>query len=268
MSRVLALLFLIMGCCNIVSIQAQLIKTLDRDRYLAKVKLVDEFFCRFNGQESRQDVNTQYKDRESSILLLFDLAKFKSKSDSGFVKAMTFAKDVVEDSVFINYEDGKWFAKVKCTALLNKKPTEFFVFLTVENVEDSVYKWVISNVDGDIFETSRDNPHKELYISPNSHELFFSSLRNVTKDAYEFIDDYTRKSFKADKLSVFTTLVRSGQLKIDAVSDLEFVFTQVPRYIFTIRHFERESKNAGWLIDTLRVESEEKKNNLKKEILR
>lgn len=262
MSRLFILFFLIMGYCDTVSSQTQIMKTLDRDQYLSKVKLVDEFFARFNGQETRHDVGPKYKDRESSVLLLFDLSKFESKSDSGFVMAKLFAKDVVADSTYINYEDGKWFARVKCTAHLNKKNTNFLIFLTVENVRDSMYKWVISAVDGDIFKTSRDNPHRELYISPNSHELFFSSLRNVTKDAYEFVDDYTKKSFKADQLSVFTTLVRNGQLKIDAVSDLEFVFTQVPNYVFTIRHFERESKNAGWLIDTLKVVSEEEKNNL------
>lgn len=267
MSKLFTLFFLIMGYCDTVSSQALIMKTLDRNQYLSKVKLIDEFFARFNGQETRHDISSKYRDRESSVLLLFDLSKYKSESDSGFVTAKLFAKDVVADSTYINYEDGKWFARVKCTAHLIKKPTDFLIFLTIENVRDSVYKWVISNVDGDIFKTSRDNPHKELYISPNSHELFFSSLRNVTKDAYEFVDDYTRKSFKADQLSVFTTLVRSGQLKIDAISNLEFVFTQVPNYVFTVRHFERDSKNAGWLIDTLKVVSEEEKNNLIKEIL-
>lgn len=265
MNRILVLAMLMVGNCCAVLSQTQILKTLNRDQYLAKVKLVDEFFARFNGQETRQDISNKYKDRASSIMLLFDLAKFKSKSDSGFVAAEQFAKDVVSDSIYINYEDGKWFAKAKCTGVLSQKSVNFYLYLTVEEVRDSVYKWVIANVDGDIFKTMRDKPHEELFISPNSHELFFSSLRNITKDSYEFIDDYAKKTFKANQLSVFMTLVRCGKLKINAVSDLEFVFTQVPNYIFTIRHFERESRNAGWLIGKLEKITE--KDKFIKEIL-
>lgn len=267
MNRLLVLAMLMVGNCCAALSQTQILKTLNRDQYLAKVKLVDEFFARFNGQETRQDISSKYRDRASSVMLLFDLAKFKSKSDSGFVAAERFSKKVAADSVFINYEDGKWYAKAKCTGLLSQKAVNFYVYLTVEEVKDSVYKWVIANVDGDIFKTMRDNPHEELFISPNSHELFFSSLRNITKDAYEFIDDYAKKTFKADKLSVFMTLVRCGKLKISAVSNLEFVFTQVPNYVFTIRHFERESKNAGWLIDKLEEMTEKEKYDLTKDIL-
>lgn len=262
----LILTLLIVGNCYAAMSQTQILKTLDREQYLAKVKLVDEFLVRFNGQETRQDVGKKYKDRISSILLLFDLAKFKSKSDSGFIAAKQFAENAVSDSVFLKYEGGKWFAKAKCTGHISQKAVSFYLYLTVEEVKDSVYKWVIANVDGDIFKTMRDKPHEELFISPNSHELFFSSLRSITKDSYEFIDDYAKKTFKADKLSVFMTLVRCGKLKIDAVSDLEFVFTQVPNYIFTIRHFERESKNAGWLIDKLEEMPEKEKHDLIKNI--
>ena len=122
-----------------------------------------------------------------------------------------------------------------------------------------MYKWVIANVDGDIFKTSRSLKHKELYISPNDHEQSFISLSRVVNEAYRYIDDYALTGYMPDELSVFLTLVRSGLLKVNYVSDVEFIFFQVPNYKFSVKLFERESKNAGWLINSVsKYESDEK----------
>ena len=85
---------------------------------------------------------------------------------------------------------------------------------------------------------------------PNDNEQFFMSLRKTTTESYKFIDDYVKHSYHADALSTFLALVRSNLLKIDAVTDVEFFFLQVPGYVFTIKYFERDNKNAGWLIDS------------------
>ena len=61
---------------------------------------------------------------------------------------------------------------------------------------------------------------------------------------------------------MFLTLVRSGQLKIDYISDVEFFFLQIPDYIFTVKHYERESMNVGWLISSLIECSEIEKDEL------
>ena len=70
--------------------QTGVFELLNRDQYMAKVKLVDEFFARFNGEETRKYLGPEYADRESGVLLLFDIAKFKSKADSNFIAAKTF----------------------------------------------------------------------------------------------------------------------------------------------------------------------------------
>ena len=85
---------------------------------------------------------------------------------------------------------------------------------------------------------------------PNDNEQFFMSVRKTTTETYKFIDDYVVKGYKADALSTFLALVRNNILKIDAVTDVEFVFMQVPGYTFSVKYFERESKNSGWLIDS------------------
>ena len=121
---------------------------------------------------------------------------------------------------------------------------------------------VICDIDGDLFKTSKDREHKELFIMPNENEQFFMSIRKLTTESYKFIDDYTKDSYKADRLSTFLALVRMNLLKIDSVTDVEFTFLQVPGYSFTIKYFNRETKNSGWLIDSFVRISQEEKNNI------
>lgn len=257
------LLFLSIGITS--NAQKQLFDPLNMPMYHARVKLLDEFMARFNGEEKRDDLADKYSDRKSSVLLLFDLAKFKSRNDPQFILADSFACAVERSHALLNFKDTCWYAKVKCQGTLGKKNVDFFLYLKVEARGDYMYKWTIVNAEGTIFDTSQSNEHQNLFIMPNDHEHFFSSLSRITSETAVYIDDYARKC-NPDPLSVFLTLVRSGSLKIDYVEDVTFVFYQVPNYIFTVRHFERESMNVGWLIDS--VEScEEIHKKDKKELL-
>lgn len=249
-----------------VSAQTTLLGALDRDQYLARVKMIDEFFARFNGEEKRNDMQEEYSDSVSNILLLFDLSKYKSKSDSDFVVAKNFANHVVANKYLLRYEDANWFAKIKCHGKLEQKKAIFNMLLCVEERDSAMYRWAISNVEGDIFLNSRDNPHKELFIMPNENEQFFQSVKTVTTETYKYIDDYVKKGYKADALSTFLALVRHNQLKIEAITDVEFVFLQVPDYAFTVKYFERENRNVGWLIDSCTEMSDQEKDLLLKTI--
>lgn len=266
MKRLLFSILLIYISTCYIGAQIQIFDTLNRDQYLARVKLLDEFFARFNGEEIRNDVTEEYRNRESGILLLFDLSQFQSKQDSTFVMAENFAHFVVQNKSKLNFEDKNWFARIKCHGKLGKEKVSFFMFLCVEERDSSMYRWAISNVEGNIFLNSRDYPHNELFIMPNDNEQFFQSIRKITSETYEYIDDYVKKEYKADALSTFLTLVRSNQLKIEAVTDIEFVFLQVPGYMFKVIYFDRNNKNAGWLICSCTKLSEEGKEKILKKI--
>lgn len=262
MKRLMSVFVLFCTLLMKANAQTVMFDLLHREEYMAKVKLVDEFFARFNGEELRNDLGPEYSDTVSGILLLFDLAKFESKSDSGFIAANTFAHDVVESGVKLNFEDNKWFAKIRCHGTLGQKKIAFDMNLCVEKRDSSMYRWAICNVEGNIFATSRDKVHKELFIMPNDNEQFFMSICKTTTETYKFIDDYVRQGYRADALSTFLALVRSNQLKIDYVTDVEFIFLQVPNYVFTIKYFERNSKNSGWLIDSCSFMSDKDKEQI------
>lgn len=241
------------------SAQVQILDELNLAMYNSRVKLVDEFFARFNGFEQREDVSKQYSNRVYNILMLNDLSKFKSKSDTLFLKALSFANKVTEDSLYINYADTCWYAKARCNGQIGKKKVDFNVYLFVEQRGEDMFKWVIADVEGEAFDNSRNIKHQDLFMYPNVHEQSFSALSRITNETSRYIDDYVIKNYKSDALSAFLALVRSGQLKIDYVSDVEFYFHQIPNYVFTVKHFERESMNVGWLINSVIYCSEKEK---------
>ena len=243
-------------------IHAQLFDVLNKPMYEARVKLLDEFYARFNGKEQRKGVDAKYTDRKSNILMLLDLSRIKSRGDSVFVAAEAFADKVVRDSIMVNYTDSCWFAKVKCHGLLAKKGMDFLLYLSIEKRGKDMYKWVISDVDGSVFSTSRSIDHRELFLHPNDHEQSFASLVRTTEETNRYIDDFVKDGYESDALSVFLTLVRCGQLKIEHVSDVEFVYLQVPGYCFSVKHFERETMNAGWLISSIETCDDIKKREL------
>ena len=251
MKRLLLSFFILMCIINEIDAQIGLFDLLNKPMYEARVKLIDEFIARFNGSEKRNGVSEEYSDRKSNVLMLFDLTKFKSKQDSLFLSADEFAQKVVSENILLNYTDSCWYAKIKCNGSLAKENVDFYLYLIVEKRGDDMYKWSIAKAEGKVFDTSRTRKHRELFISPNDHEMSFMSLSKITDGSNRYIDDYAKDGYEADALSVFLTLVRCGQLKINNVSDVEFVFLQVPGYKFSVKHFERESMNVGWLINSL-----------------
>ena len=113
-NKVVALLvMLIVAVCS----KAQTIGgLLDEDRYNIRVKLVDEFFERFNSRDSLQmgqEVNVENPDVKK-LLLLFDAKLFKSLEDSVFAEAKAFVQTVLKEDIRLHYKDSTWVAKAVC----------------------------------------------------------------------------------------------------------------------------------------------------------
>lgn len=245
------LLFLV--AINLQTVSAQLSKLLNRDQYMAQIQLVDEFFDRFNNKEVRPDVSKEFtKDRKSNILLLFDLALFKSKKDPLFGEAEQFAEKVVSDSVTISYSDTAWYAKAVCRSNFRKQAVDFTLYLKVEERGKDMYKWVITKAEGNVLSLKSEKKHKQQMIMPDDHETNFMSLFRMTDETSEYITDFTSSRFELDQTSVFLALVKMGLLKIEYVKDLQFFFNQVSGYQFSIKYVERENMNAGWLINSFK----------------
>ncbi len=232
---------------------------LNRDLFLSQIHLVDEFIDRFNGNSVRPNLPEEMSnDRKSNILLLFDLAKFKSKSDTLFLKAEKFAERVIADSVQLHYEDTTWYAKALCRGMLQKKPVDFTLYLRVEKNNIGRYTWVIKRAEGKIFNLNSEKKHKPFTLMPDDHETNFMSLYRVTDETSDYIMDYMSINYVLDPTSVFLSWIRSGVLKIEYVKDLRFIFNQVPGFQFSIKYINRENLNAGWLIESFTEKDNDK----------
>lgn len=226
----------------------------------AKVGLVDEFVKRFNGQELHPHVNpVSDTKRRDNILYLFDSQESFARTDSVLNEITKFIDVVVKDSVRLNYEDSNWVGVARCKGTLNGKNISFYLYLTVQLRYEDMYKWVIAKASGDCFDIAPRDTSERIMLSPDSHETKFLSLSRITKEQPFNMALFMAKDYTYNPTSVFTYLVKTNQLKIDYVEHLEFIFTQVPGYMFHVQYFERESTRSGWLISKIYTVSDEEK---------
>lgn len=248
--------------CNFAHAQALL--GIDDEFYRTRVKLVDEFIDRFNCNEINPMLDKSCTELEKrNLCMLFDYEYIASNRDVVEPMALAFADSVIAHQTKLRYEDSTWFAKATCAGIFNGKECDFTLYLNVEKRRDDMYKWVISRAEGGIFRLIPSYESEKIMIGPDDHEAKFMSLHRITTQKDDYIRNYKQKSHNIDETSVFYTLVYYGWLDIDYIKDVEFVFTQVPGYVFSIKEIERDnSTNAGWLINSLYQMSDTKKNDI------
>ena len=261
-TRILIILAILM---NVSSLYAQFLNDLDNYLQSSRIGLVDEFFKRFNGTETHPSVPIEADNsRENNLKLLFNLEMFKKQDDSIASEANQLIMSIQNDNTIIQYKDTTWFAIAHCKGTLDKKSVDFDIILTVEHRRKNMYKWVITKVQGDLFNCQSSNPSDNIMLHPDDHETNFISLRRLTNEQPGNVSKFISKTYSYDATSVFHYLVYHNKLKIEYVEELEFVFTQVPDYIFHVKYFDREAGNAGWLISNFyHVSKAEKDSSLK-----
>lgn len=237
------------------------LSSLDKYVQKARIGLVDEFFNRFNGTETHPDLPKSAKDsRKRNLMMLYNLGMFSSQKDSLFKKASLMADVIIKENVQLHYEDSTWTAVAHCVGTLNGQPKKFDLYLTVAKHKGNSYKWVINRAEGSMFNIKADNKEKGSLLSPDDHETNFMSLGHMTTEQPQNVSKFMRKGFEYDPTSAFAYLVHSKKLRIEHVENLEFVFTQIPGYIFHIQYFEREKSNTGWLISSFKAISDKQKD--------
>lgn len=246
----------------VANAQKVLFNQLNDGLYNSRIKLVDEFFDRFNGKEGHPGIAKNDKNyRKKNLTLIFNGKIFKSKDDAKFKEAQNLIDSVIAKNIHINYPDSTWFAKTICHGKLKGKEVDFTLYLNVEHRKEDMYKWVITKAEGDIFKLRPSLKSDKIMLMPDDHETNFMSLHRVTTEKDDLITCYMQKSYPLDETSVFLADVYNGLLDIEYVKDLQFVFYQVPGYVFRIKFIERETNNTGWLITSFNKISEKEKDS-------
>ena len=225
------------------------------DLLKGRVKQVEEFIARFNHEEDWE--GKKVKDPTDSLLrskylhTLFDYSRFRNKDGKLSPIAEQFIHDVVRNRYQIHFTDTSWVAKVQCKALVSGNKYPLTLYLQVEKIAEYEYAWVISNIDGSLFNSTSSSSHR-LIISPVEHEIGFMGLLSLpTKKGY-VTDRIFPKHYSPDKLSMLDFLLKNGMIKITDIENLTFHFFNIPGYAFTIERLNRKGTyNTGWLITSL-----------------
>jgi hypothetical protein len=229
----------------------------DETKLYAETKQVNQFFRRFNGEESEKGDryyprDKQYRSaklRKKYLEVLFDAGNTSLTSEL----KVQFAKDVLEkpETNVLDFHGGNWFSEVQAYFTMNGKRELVTLFLQLEKSHLGS-KWVINKVHAGMFDPyfQRDTVRVGRFIHPMSHELDYMNLRKAFQYT-DSISQFADRKFKPDHLSVFLYEVHKGNLKFVSVEDVKFHFFQIKGWYFSVEHFNRGGYNNGWLISNL-----------------
>ena len=206
----------------------------DDGKFAASTKQVNQFFRRFNAEESQDGMKRYYsgdalfRDRElrgKFISILFDN---ETSGISGELKT-EFMRDVLSETQpqFLNFHEGEWFAEVVSVFQYKGRSENVTLFLKIQP-EGLGYEWVIDKV---VFQPFKDIFNKPIgtdksFIHPLSHELGFMNLRKAFENSNS-PESYTAKEYVPDYLTLFLYELKKGSIKFETISDVKFHFFQI-----------------------------------------
>lgn len=230
----------------------------DDGRFAASTKQVNQFFRRFNGEESKEGniryypEDENYRDRNlrrNFINILFD----NETSDIPVELKREFINHSTSESYpqYLRFHGGDWFAEATTVFNFEGKKYDVTLFLKLQP-EGLGYEWVIENVIFEPFRQAFDKPkgNDKKFLHPLSHELGFMNLRKAIQDNPK-PESYTPKEFKPEYLTLFIYEIKKGRLKFETVKEVKYHFFQIDKWYFELSQFNRPGFNTGWLISNL-----------------
>lgn len=230
----------------------------DDGRFAASTKQVNQFFRRFNGEESQDGKerfypgSKQYRDRDlrkTFIQIIFD----NETSQVSRELKTEFLTEVTAENYpqYLNFHKGNWFAEVGTFFSYQGKREPVTLFMKLQP-EGLGFEWVIDKVSFSAFTAAfnKAEGNKKEFLHPLSHELGFMNLRKALQDN-EKPESYTPKDFEPDFLTLFLYEIKKGNIKFETVTSVKFHFFQINKWYFELSQFNRPGFNTGWLISNL-----------------
>lgn len=230
----------------------------DDGRFAASTKQLNQFFRRFNGEESI-DGNTRfypgdslYRDlslRKGFLQILFDNQTGTIASDLKNQFLQTVLS--VNYPRFLSLQRDGWLAEVE-TYFFFKGKREKVTFIMKIQPQGLGFEWVIDSVVFVPFKNLFTKPtgDQKDFLHPLSHELGFMNLRRAFQDSF-YPESFTSSSFMPDYLAIFLYEMKQNNLRFETVTGVKFHFFQVGGWYFEVNNFNRPGFNTGWLISNL-----------------
>jgi hypothetical protein len=230
----------------------------DDGRFAASTKQVNQFFRRFNAEESPDGTkryyegDPSYRDRElrgNFISILFDNETSGISNDT----KREFMSEVLSEVMpqYINFHREGWFAEVSAIFIYQGKRENVTLFLKIQP-EGLGYEWVIDKVVFQPFKNIFMKPEGDAksFLHPLSHELGFMNLRRAFQDS-DTPEAFTPKEYQPDYLTLFLYEMKKGSIKFETVIDVKFHFFQINNWYFELNQYNRPGFNTGWLMSNL-----------------
>ncbi len=230
----------------------------DDGRFAASTKQMNQFFRRFNGEESVDGTKRFYPEdslfqneklRKGFVSVLFDnqTAGISPELKNEFISTL-LSPNFPQYLVF--HKPG-WIAEVDAVFSYKGKK-ENVTFIMKIQPEGLGYEWVIDQV---IFYPFKDLFKKQVgpakdFLHPLSHELGFMNMRRAFQDSAN-PESFTPSSYSPDYLAIFLFEMKQNNLRFETVNSLKFHFFQIGGWYFEVNQFNRPGFNTGWLISSL-----------------
>lgn len=235
-------------------------QVIDEQELQFKVKLIDEFFSRFNYEtDYKGEPVTLHADsvaldsmmKRDNIKTLLNLDTFADSNYKLDSVAAGFVDYVIANNKQIHYADTTWYAVAKASVMMDKKSYPIDITLQTEHVDGTIYKWVIRDIDTPALAAISDSIANSISIFPGAHGSSFMTLPETINMNAEKVQSLFHKDYKPDALSVFAYLVSTGKMKMQPVTKVKYRF-DIGDYIFWVERFEKaDSYNKGWLISNI-----------------
>ena len=228
----------------------------DDERYVkvseARVKTLNEFIHRFNGEEI-PDIVRQTDTmamRQMCVAALFDMDWVNLHENRR--TALGFIEEVVKDTILLGIHDTSIYAEAHCIFKYGKEEMPISIVLKWERAGKTYYRWTIVGVNGlmagGVIDTSFYGS-----LSPIQNELGFMRLDMAFPEMYGFIS----ANEHVDELPYLMALSSSGMVKFVECSGITYHCSIVPGYLFKVEQKNRNTTNSGWLITEV-YEADEK----------
>ena len=264
------LILIVVNLCIALCATAQNeIQYFSDENFAFEVKQIDEFIERFNNSENtliRQYIKDNYgkKDLPRQEILK---SLFNQKDESWSLRDVDlFITQIVNRDYNLQFEDKDWYAKLDCSVDYLGEEFPMTMIMNVErNQKTNAKKWVITSVNAQFLDIP-ESSDKSKSINPASHGTNFIALDRALEDTSN-MKNYVSSDFNPDQLTLFMSLLSCKKVSIKQVDRIQYHFLQFEGWAFTVKNFERDDKNSGWLISKLERLDDYQKDEYKKSIL-
>jgi len=265
MKKYLSILLLLL-ICNSVLGQINVNDTMLDTLFNKRVKSLDEFMARFNGDENFSEISPDDPDaRAKNILALFEkdsLVAYQEQFGNNselFLTITDFINDVVKNNNRLDLEkDSMIFAVADCKVKYAAKDKNISVVFKYEHIGNDIYGWKLAGVSGLVENGIIDSSSVRIF-RPVDNEMNFSAFVETINSQKNQIMQYRSFSANIDQLSYFMALAALNKISITQCTNVSYHILSIARYAFVVSKFNKIDKNNGWLISKFQKLDDEHK---------